>query len=94
MSKSQLIKKTELNLTIRPKHPFRQNIGFSKAHEIDLPAPHNILNHLPAVVCKGKDCGQSMHIRKNPLFDVVRSFKRKLGEADHIIREVKVAKGS
>ena len=51
-------------------------------------------NQLPAVVCKEEHSGQSMHVRKNPLFDLVRSLKHKLGEADRVHREVKVAKGS
>ena len=48
---------------------------------------------LPDVVFRGEHCGQSMHVRKNPLFDVVRSLKHKLGEVDYVLREVKVAKG-
>ena len=51
-------------------------------------------NQLRAVYCKGKHCSHSMHVRKNPQFDVVRSLKRKLGEADHVLMEVKVDKGS
>ena len=54
----------------------------------------DLSNQLPAMVCKGEHCGQSMHVKKNPLFNVVRSLKRKLGEADHALRKVKVAKGN
>ena len=49
---------------------------------------------LPDMVCRGEHCGQSMQVRKNPMFNVVGSLKGKLGEADHVLRELKVAKES
>jgi hypothetical protein len=35
-----------------------------------------------------------MHVRENPLFTVVRGLKRKLEDAEHVLGEVLVAKGS
>ena len=51
-------------------------------------------NCLPDVYCKAENCGQSMHVRENPLFSLVRNLKRKLEVADRVLGEVKVAKGS
>ena len=45
----------------------------------------SLSNRLPDVVFRGEHYGQSMHVRKNLLFDVVRSLKRKLGKADHVL---------
>ena len=41
-----------------------------------------------------ENCGQSMHVRENPLFSIVRNLKRNLEVADRVLGEVKVAKGS
>ena len=42
------------------------------------------------VYCTAKGCGQSMHVRDNPLFGMVC----KLEEADHVLREVTMSKGN
>ena len=52
------------------------------------------VNQLPDEYCSADNCGQSMHVRENPLFSMVRNLKRKLEVADRVLGEVKVAKGS
>ena len=51
-------------------------------------------NRLPNIYSRAENCGQSMHVRENPLFSMVRNLKRKLEVADRVLGEVKVAKGS
>ena len=52
------------------------------------------VNQLPNEYCSAVNCGQSMHVRENPLFNVVRSLKRKLEDGEHVLGEVLVANGS
>ena len=52
------------------------------------------VNQLPDLNCRTDNCGQSMHVRENPLFSVVCKLKCKLEVVDRFLGEVKVAKGS
>ena len=52
------------------------------------------VNQLPNEYFSAVNCGQSMHVRENPLFTVVRGLKRKLEDAEHVLGEVLLAMGS
>ena len=52
------------------------------------------VNQLPNKYCSAINCGQSMHVRENPLFNMVRGLQRKLEAVEHVLGEVLVAKGS
>ena len=52
------------------------------------------VNQLPNKYCSAVNCGQSMHVRKNPLWNVVRGLKHKLEDTELVLGEVFVAKGS
>jgi hypothetical protein len=52
------------------------------------------VNQLPDKFCSAVNCCQSMYIRENPLWKVVRGLKLKLEDVELIMEEVILAKGA